>query len=142
MESCLVLMLCLPPHYGGYGLPIPDMNPATFLNDLGKMAFSEGQLHCDLHWREAHVACEYDSRMHHEGRLSEDAIRLNTLNDQGERVFVVSPEIIRNLSSVHYLAQQLARALGKRLRPEAMEMTPARIKLHKTLFPWAYRNRY
>ena len=138
MESSLTLMLCLPVHYGGYAIPYPELNPESHLGKRGAKAHGYDTMRCDLHWLERHVACEYDSKEHHQGRLSEDAKRLNVLNSEGERVFVVSPEIVADPAALQNLAIQVAHAVGKRLRPTALEETAARRLLRAQLFPWAY----
>lgn len=136
MESALYLLLCLSSRRGGYGLPRPDMNPPTPLGSRNSHIMQVDELHCDLHWTDAHVALEYNSKDSHIGQLTHDALRANALTSEGEQVFTMTPAILANPDRCDALIGQIAEKLGHRLRGNALGMSPKRRELRARLFPW------
>ena len=137
-ETALVLYLCLPVRLGGYGFEHPDMNPTTPLGQRSSSMLGFGSMRCDLHWVDAHVVVEYDSDQEHltSQSASRDALRRNVLGYNDVTVITVRKPMIGVASAFDDVAKQLARALGRRLRPRDLEQTAARSELRMTLFPW------
>lgn len=81
METAIVLLLCLPPRLGGYGLPRPVMNGRASLKKQACRKPSDRRYRCDLLWPAADIAVEYDSFLHHGSRakMADDARRRNDL---------------------------------------------------------------
>lgn len=137
-ETALVLFLCLPVRLGGYGFSLPDMNPTTQLGERASRMLGHGSLRCDLHWVNERVVVEYDSDQEHLSSQSaaRDARRRNTLGYANVTVITVRKPMIAAAGVFDGVVRQLARALGRRLRPRDMQMTCARVELRLALFPW------
>ena len=137
-ETAMVLLLCLPVRMGGYGFEWPDMNPVTSLGKRASNMFGYPTMRCDLHWVSKHVVLEYDSDQEHLSSQSAatDARRRNVLGYKDITVLTVRKSMVASASAFDDVARQLARALGRRLRPRDMELTKARSDLRAELFPW------
>ena len=138
-ETALVLFLCLPVRLGGYGFEFPDMNPETPLGKRSsQMLGQQEKMRCDLHWVDQRVVVEYDSDQEHltSQSASRDAARRNVLGYKDIEVITVRKPMIDSPRAFDNVVKQLARALGRRLRPRDMELTPARAILRAKLFPW------
>ena len=137
-ESSLVLLLCLPVRHGGYGFEWPDMNPVTPLGKRASSMLGHPTMRCDLHWVTKHVVVEYDSDQEHlsSQSASRDARRRNVLTYKDVTVITVRKPMITSAFAFDDIVRQLARALGRRLRPRDMAHTPVRSDLRIKLFPW------
>ena len=137
-ETSLMLYLCLPVRLGGYGFSLPEMNPTTQLSQQASRMLGYGSMRCDLHWQDSHVVVEYDSDQEHlnSRTASVDAARRNVLGFEDITVISVHKPMLENPIAFNGVAKQLARALGRYLRPRDLEYTDARRSLHKQLFPW------
>ena len=137
-ETALVLYLCLPVRLGGYGFEYPDMNPETPLGVRASRMLGHDTMRCDLHWVDQAVALEYDSDENHltSQSASRDALRRNVMGYKDTNVITVRNPMITAPRAFDDVARQLARALGRRLRPRDLEFTTARIELRLKLFPW------
>lgn len=140
-ETSLVLFLCLPVRMGGYGFDFPDMNPTTPLGKRASNLFGYPKMRCDLHWVGKRTVVEYDSDQEHltSQSATKDASRRNVLGYKDVEVITVRKHMIASPSSFDAVVRQLARALGRRLRPRDMEFTKARSDLRYALFPWLER---
>ena len=137
-ETALVLFLCLPVRLGGYGFEYPDMNPTTPLGKRASKMAEYPTMRCDLHWVEKHVVVEYDSDQEHLSSQSaaNDARRRNVLGYKNINVITVRKPMLYTPRSFDDVVRQLAKALGRRLRPRDLEFTAARSELRFELFPW------
>ena len=137
-ETALVLYLCLPVRLGGYGFEFPDMNPVTPLGKRASQMLGQKDMRCDLHWVDRRTVVEYDSDQEHltSRSASKDASRRNVLGYKDIEVITVRNPMITSPHAFNSVAKQLAHALGRRLRPRDMELTPARAALRVALFPW------
>ena len=138
-ETALVLLLCLPVRLGGYGFECPNMNPETPLGKRNStMLGRQEKMRCDLHWVDQRVVVEYDSDQEHlsSQSASQDAARRNVLGYKDIEVITVRKPMIESPRAFDSVAKQLARALGRRLRPRDREFTQARADLRIKLFPW------
>lgn len=127
METALVLLLCLPVRYGGYGLPFPQLNyPIT----VGKRRYV-----CDLYWPESRYALEYDSTQFHadDERLNLDSARRSHLESAGIHVVSATRRQVYRVEAFDVLAQAVASALGVRLRSRARDVASRRAKLRQQL---------
>lgn len=138
MESALFLVLCLPPRYGGYGMPFPELNARIELCDHAKRMVHKDYLKGDLVWRNHSLIVEYNSDQEHTGgyRITQDARRVNALNYEGYRVITVTPGQMRHIGDIDACAKQVAQALGKRISVRGAKQHDAQRSLCKTLFPW------
>ena len=137
-ETALVLYLCLSVRLGGYGFEYPDMNPVTPLGKRASNMLGHPTMRCDLHWVEKSVVVEYDSDQEHlsSQSASRDAARRNVLGYKDATTITVRKPMIVDPKAFNDVVRQIARALGRRLRPRDMEFTTARRNLRFELFPW------
>lgn len=141
MESALMLFLCLPIHRGGYGLPLPSLNPKRKLGKKAAQMLHQEAIRCDLHWLDKNVVVEYDSTQEHlnPAAAARDALRSDALGLENTSVVRITPQMITRPAEFDKIVRALARAIKKRMEPEAYDMTKARIELRKRLFPWLSR---
>ena len=134
-ETALVMLLCLPLSKGGYGLPRPEMNRGMNARWSTVRRAADKRFACDLLWRDAAIAVEYESFQHHskKGKLADDARRRNDLLAHGITVVPVTTRTVQNLIELDQVAHLLARKLGKRLRPDARSWPERQHRLHGTL---------
>ena len=116
METALVMLLCLPKRYGGYGLPLPEMNGVIDLNERAADMVGKRYFRCDLLWARFRVAIEYDSDMFHTGKekIANDSVRRNVLGFMGINVITVTRSQLYSASGMQSIAEQLAKAMRKR----------------------------
>ena len=139
-ETALLLFLCMPVRIGGYGFAFPDMNPETKLGKRASRMAEYPKMRCDLHWVDERVVIEYDSDQEHltSQSASNDARRRNVLGYESITVITVRKPMIQSSMAFENVVRQLARALGRQLRPRDLEFTKARSNLRYELFPWLY----
>ena len=136
METILCILLTLPYRYGGYGLPMPELNgliyPGKGVKKFSGRAFYRG----DLLWRKAGVVAEYNSDLEHTGpeRIAKDAIRQSDLNLCGIYEIPVTNEQIKKEDLLDKVARQLAKRIGRTLRYKNPGFSKARRELRSVLF--------
>ena len=119
METTLAMILSLPYAMGGYSLPAPQLNgrvePRRQANGLLNQSFYV----CDLLWRSAGVAVEYDSTSFHSGaqRMAHDARRRGDLSVLGVTVETATADQVYNWTQLDKLVGRLARLLKVRAKP-------------------------
>lgn len=138
MESALMLLFCLPVCKGGYGFPLPDMNPKVSLGQHASRMLQQDTIRCDLHWLSKRVAVEYNSTQEHLNPVAaaRDAQRFNALGYDDMAVIAVTPRMIAVPAQFDSVARRLAQALGKRMGPQVYVLSQARSELRFQLFPW------
>ena len=84
-EAKAAIILALPPKLGGYGLPLPLLNPPISATRNGAVE----RRYPDLFWPSHHVVLEYQSVEFHDGaeRIGVDAARRTHLQEAGYTVF-------------------------------------------------------
>lgn len=140
METILVMLLCLPPRWGGYGLPAPRMNARVDVTKRARMASARGYYVCDLLWPAQNVAVEYDSDAYHTGaeRIASDASRRNALSYLGIAVVTVTRAQVLDCGGMDKTARAIAKLLGKRLRFDDRTWKPARLALRRELLSFSH----
>ena len=135
METALAMLLCLPCHYGGFGLPKPKMNYSIKLGKEQSRSTGRGEYRCDLYWKESAFALEYYGREWHTGasQVAYDARRQSDLQAQGIEVAVVTHEQLETPDLVEELAKKVARKVGSRIRKPTVGCACARVELHRYL---------
>lgn len=115
-ESQLAALLCAPKGLGGYGLPLPELNAEIPLNNTERELLSKQRLYCDLLWRTADVAVEYDSDLFHSNtqKINDDSLRRNVLKRTGISVIDVTNTQMRKASALHGIARQISMELGQK----------------------------
>lgn len=129
-ETQLMLLLCLPSHSGGYGLPMPKFN-----EPIGNEKFR-----CDLFWPDAKLALEYDSDMFHSGaeKINRDSARRSSLEALGVHVVSVASRQVNNPAELDKLAHIVGSKLGKRLRISMQDAERKRMLLRSNLLEKGY----
>jgi hypothetical protein len=122
-ESAMIMLLCLPRRYGGYGIELPSMNvpidvPTKLERVIGRKWFS-----IDAYWPAARYGVEYDGMEGHTGsaNVARDYVRGNALSAMGITVSTISAAQLGNPAMFHVFASQVCRALGVRLRRPSNE---------------------
>lgn len=135
METKLAMLLCLPFHYGGYGLPQPQMNHVIKLGKEQERLLGHSVFICDLYWPFAQYALEYYGREWHTGaqQVAYDARRSGMLQYRGIDIHVVTYEQLETPEDVGLLAKLVAKRLGVRLRKPNESCLAARNGLHQHL---------
>lgn len=115
METCLYLLLCLPTHMGGAGLPAPLANP---LLKVPKELWGKTKLRHiipDLFWPEYGLMVEYDSDEQHENRVAEDQERRELAQEMGYAVVTVRLRDMEDISKLRTKMESIARRLNRSL---------------------------
>lgn len=135
METKLALLLCLPLHRGGYGLPKPQMNPHVNPKQRKRFISNGTCYYCDLLWPEAAIALEYDSFEFHGTRTAQanDAKRRTELLGRDIVAVSVTGRTVQNLLELDKVAHTLAKRLGVRIRNTSTSWRGAQHKLQGML---------
>jgi len=135
METILCLLLALPYKYGGFGLPIPELNRRIDLGNVSRRRARSSYYKCDLFWPSANVAVEYDSDFYHAGsdRIYSDSKRRFDLDELGIKVYTVTSKQLRDPKEFERIARRIARRLRKRLRYDESKFIKANRELRKLL---------
>ena len=135
METTLAILLTLPYRYGGYGLPMPELNgridPEKNVKHFAGRSFYRG----DLLWREAKIVLEYNSNLEHADskRISKDAIRRSDLALCGISEITVTKEQVMSVMLLDRVAIQVSKRVKKELRYKNPSFSKARSKLRSEL---------
>ena len=122
-ETRLVLILCLPCRYGGYGLPFPALNRTVVPRASDAPFTSQRSYVCDLYWEKARLDVEYDSDQFHAGaeKLALDARRRSELALLGVQVISVTRKQLGSERETEKVARAIARVLGVQIRTSRVE---------------------
>ena len=136
METILYLLLCLPRHLGGYGLPHPMLNAKRKVNEEAEAFTFAHTLVPDLYWPEAMLDMEYDSDEFHSDPESLRAGARRTLALRAMHVDVISMtyDVVHDEDSFHGAARMVARKLHKRLYKTDAASQKKRAQLRAGLF--------
>jgi len=136
METILFILLTLPYRYGGYGLPMPELNGCIYPKKGGLSFTGRSYYRGDLLWREAGVVAEYNSDMVHANKdsIAMDAIRRGDLVLSGISEVTVTKRQLYNIELFDKVARQIASRIGKKLRYKDTEFLKARRELRDILF--------
>lgn len=135
METIVVLLLCLPKKMGGYGFPLPILNPQRSMGELSRLTTVKDFYRCDMLWPDAGVSIEYDSKRHHTGerKHAHDKQRANALGVKGIKTMVVTPYQVFHYDLFNDTAAMLAQNLGHRANRNRIDWTPQRMELRRML---------
>jgi len=135
METALFILLTLPYRYGGYGLPLPELNGHIYPEKGAKRFVGRGFYRGDLLWHEAGVVVEYNSDTEHTGpeRIARDAIRRNDLDLCGIYEVTVTKRQLFDSELFDNVAKQISKKIGRRLRYQDPGFSKARRELRDLL---------
>ncbi|ANE22228.1 hypothetical protein AAY81_02685 [Denitrobacterium detoxificans] len=137
-ETALCMLLCMPPRFGGYGIPLPQLNKRIELSLKEQLAVGRRYFDCDLYWQGKRVGMEYDSARFHTAseKQEQDAVRRNMLQHKNIHMITATRLQVNQEGAFDELAHQVARALGKRMPTPKREHIAERRSLRDTLFNW------
>lgn len=140
MESVLVLLLCLPPREGGYGIPFPRLNHRIDVSGRDRGLSPSRYFLCDAFWPHARIDVEYDSDSEHTGplRISKDARRRNALTALGVSVITATKQQVFDCDGMDELARSIAKGLGVRLHVGGASWVHMRAELRRSLLGFAF----
>lgn len=116
METALALFLSLPVCHGGFGLPLPVLNPPIDLeSDAQRVLGGQRRIYIDLLWPEARLGIEYDSNEHHSSRQKHlaDERRQLAADIAGIELVPLTAATVMDETAFSLAAERLARRLGK-----------------------------
>ena len=118
MESHVELLACLPQRFGGWGLPIPQMNYPVALSAQSRATLGCATCRIDLAWPNAQVGLEYNSRSFHDEQRAweHDAHRQNVLEAQGFRIVPLTWPQLAGPLEFEAVVRHLARLIGHRVQ--------------------------
>ena len=134
-ESALAVLLCAKRMYGGYGLPLPNMNYRVNVRGEARKMTPSRYFLCDLCWPAANLDVEYDSDAFHlnSASLSCDAARRNALAALGFQTVTVTRAQMRDADMFDDAARAIAKILGVRLRAERYSWPARRSELRRNV---------
>ena len=133
-EIALALLLCLPNHLGGYGLPAAELNGrvAVFDEQVGGCSTDK---YCDMLWRAQKVAIEYESSAFHGNAetLRADSRRRSVLQASGYQVVTVTNSQIKDPREFYVVAHNIARLLKTRVRTRVQDWPQRHLDLRRAI---------
>lgn len=131
METAIYLLLCLPKHLGGYGLPKPLLNPLLVISTADGVK----KRNPDLFWPGANIDVEYNSDEEHSGEWARyhDSKREIELTAANVRVLPLTRPQLMDAREFDGFAQGLRRMLGVRTRPTEAGWAGRRDELRRSL---------
>lgn len=131
-ETDLAMMLCMPVHYGGYGLRGAELNaeidPSNSLRNSTRLLADRRTYKPDIFWRKQRVIVEYDSNYAHAltRKITLDSSRRNSLQSMGYSVVTVSNDLIRSTAAMDRVVRGLCKALKKQVTWDTIDGFGAR----------------
>ncbi len=114
METIIAIFAILPPHLGGYGLGMPELNASIYLNPQATELMGREILLGDMVWEIWKVVVEYDSNICHldPEQHSYDKNRMRAMNLSGYKVFSITSNDISCLEELDKTFAGLRAMLG------------------------------
>ena len=141
METMTYLLLCLPIMLGGYGLPKPEMNATIPLDEEAQTIARRKHCEGDLCWPNVHppLDIEYHGEVHvGAAHMKSDVGRELGIEHMGWRVLTVTSPQVFNEIEFEIVAKEAAKVIGKRLKSNALGVTPQRMTLRNELHKWMF----
>ncbi|MGI6033587.1 MAG: hypothetical protein ACOX69_09245 [Coriobacteriales bacterium] len=122
-ETETALLLSLPKHYGGFGIPKPVMNMQIDFDEGARTIAGTAIARADMCWPDCKLDVEYDSDEYHSltGDILHDNERANALRHLGYQVIFVTRDQQKYSVPFEGLAKDIARATGTYLRRSVLE---------------------
>ncbi len=135
METGVYLQLCLPRRLGGYGLPLPILNPKVTVGGAG----GERVLSPDLFWKASGIDVEYNSDYAHSGEWNrhKDSKREVELVVSKVTVLPLTRTQVMNVDEFDTFATGLRKLMGIRARPLDAAWKERRAALRTITLPGA-----
>ena len=138
METFDQMTMCLPYRLGGYSLTHPLMNSPVHLSSNAARIAGRGTCVADMLWMAAMLDVEHHGKHDHstEERALSDRARVNGLKEMGYEVIELTAAQVNNLETYELIVLRIAKLIGKRIRPDQLGATKARLALRRTLRHW------
>lgn len=132
-ETKLAIFLTLPTRYGGFGLPKPELNRTVITSTDHESRL--GTRRCDLVWKHANLALEYESDAEHalSHKIYADSVRRNELTAEGVTVITVTKRQLYNLIELRKIVEQISPLLADRYRIRAKDHASRQHQLYGQL---------
>ena len=139
MEANVFAMLCLPVRLGGFGLPLPEPNGVIELSGEARAVLGSRTMRVDHLWRKAGVGLEYESDEWHvdgvaEERVRRDKRRMLAARMMGVELLPLTRDVARSPLKFTAFANNLAKRLGKRIRPLSEASMGKRIECFQQVY--------
>lgn len=134
METSTALLLSVSRRMGGYGLPRPVLNQRVELSKSAAALAGAPYYVVDLYYPRRNVAIEYLGRAYHKN-VDRDVTREYALRDEGCTLFNVTITQVVSSGLRNRLVQDIARAIGYRLRKGTPSLSVKRNALLNRLLP-------
>ena len=131
MESAVYLLLCLPRHMGGRGLPAPEFNVSVRVTTSP----THEKRYPDLYWRSTGLDVEYQSDFAHRGEWSRvrDAQREVEIEAEDISVLPLTNAQLTDADGFNAFAESVRKKLGIRSRSLAPDWYAKYLALRRTL---------
>ena len=131
-EADLAINMCLPPRYGGFGLPKPKLNHAFAMSREGERLTGRRQLVCDCFWPQHGIALEYDSNLYHTGNAQyvQDLNKVAALENMGIRVITFSTDLFNEFFTFENYMNSIRANMGF----EPIKLTAEKSRKRSELF--------
>lgn len=141
METSLVILICLPRRYGGYGLPPACLNHAITPPGYARSVMSKSFYKCDLYWPDARLGVEYDSDEAHVGsdNIAADAKKRNALAYQHIEVVTITKQQVIHANELTKAVRVIAKKLGVRFPPLTADWMMKNAQLRSEVLDFNYR---
>ena len=129
------MRLHLPYHLGGYRFPKLELNPEIPLGKAAQSAIGCPSLKPDLLWRDAKLVVEYQSDLSHlsHEQSTFDYKRMNVFASMGYTQISINNEHLSSVPRMDALAADIAKLLGKRIRPTLQDYPSRQLDLMHTI---------
>jgi len=135
MEIETAMRFVLPYKLGGYKLPLMQLNPELKLTSAQQRILGRPTLKPDLYWPQQRVIAEYESALHmNPEQHAYDALRNNAFTELGLQMILITSDHLSSVRKMDELAEQLARLLGKRIRPSISDHLVRKDRLARELY--------
>ena len=138
METFDEMTMCLPYHFGGYGLPMPVMNREITLTPEARLIAKRSRCFLDMSWDGFPLDVEHHGKLDHssyEDHLS-DRARVIALKIMKYEVIELTNNQVDDLLAYEQIIISLAKRLGKRIDNSSKGPTPERTRLRNALRVW------
>ena len=133
-EAVLSMILTMPRHMGGYGLPPAMLNASVRLGTEVAELFGIEEFVCDLRWAEYGLVAEFQGSQHKlRSRRSYDLRKGNVLGADGWTVIEVDRTMLERAPLMDEVAKSVSKGLGLRWRQPGARVATCQARLRNRL---------
>lgn len=136
-EAVLSMVLTMPRHMGGYGLPPAMLNASVRLGAEAAELFGIEEFVCDLRWAGHGLVAEFQGSQHKmRSRRSYDLRKGNVLGADGWTVIEVDRTMLERASLMDEVAKSVSKGLGLRWRQPGVRIATFQARLRNRLLKY------